>query len=104
MKDAAPAELVRVRRHWNDYRIATVRLAQLTGLHWSSTSGGVGVNSPRPMISGYVYCDQVIEGELAHSCSHGPAPHRISVVVVQKDNPKPLIKSLKARADVGDRR
>ena len=36
----------------------------------------------------------LVEGEVAHSCAHGPGPHRIKVVVVKKDNDPKLIKAL----------
>lgn len=84
-----------VRRHWNDYRQAKIMLSSISDLHWADTSGGVGTKSPHKMVYGYVYCDKIIEGELAHSCSHGPGPHRIKVVVVAKDNPAKLMKKLK---------
>ena len=41
---------------------------------------------------GYIWCDDLVEGEVAHSCAHGPGPHRIKVVVVKKDNDPKLIK------------
>ena len=91
------AETIIVRRHWDDFRQAKFLLSAVDGMHWDNTSGGVGRSSPHMMIYGYVYCDQIIEGELAHSCSHGPAPHRIKVVVVAKDNPPALVKRLKAQ-------
>lgn len=35
-----------------------------------------------------MYCDKIVEGELAHSCRHGEGPHYIKVCVVKKDNDK----------------
>jgi hypothetical protein len=32
---------VRIRRQWNDWRIATVPFDGLSGLHWATVSGGV---------------------------------------------------------------
>jgi hypothetical protein len=29
----------------------------------------------------------MVDGELAHSCRHGPPPHNILVCVLKKDNP-----------------
>lgn len=96
-------DFVIVRRHWNDWRKAKVRVTDLTGVHWDVKSGGVGSFSPRPMVYGYVSCDRIMEGELAHSCSHGPAPHSIKVVVVKKDNPSSLVRRLRALADATKR-
>ena len=33
------AEQVRVRRHWNDWKVGRVPLVGLSGLHWDSVSG-----------------------------------------------------------------
>jgi hypothetical protein len=33
-------------------------------------------------------CDGMIAGELAHSCEHGPPPHRIKVCITKKGNEK----------------
>ena len=35
---------------------------------------------------GYVLCDRMIDGELGHSCRHGPAPHRIKICITKKGN------------------
>ena len=34
---------------------------------------------------GYVWCNEMVEGELDNSCQHGPGPHRIKVCVVKVD-------------------
>jgi hypothetical protein len=39
-------------------------------------------------LHGYVWCDGMIAGELAHSCRHGPGPHRIKVCITKIDNKK----------------
>jgi hypothetical protein len=97
-------DFVFVRRHWNDFRIAKIKATDLTDIHWSSISGGVGSASPRPMVSGYMLCDRIVEGELAHSCQHGPGPHSIKVVVVKKDNTPKTVKRLRAVADDVEKR
>jgi hypothetical protein len=47
-------------------------------------SGGICAPCPRPFVHGYVMCDGMIEGELAHACSHGQAPHKIKVCLTKK--------------------
>jgi hypothetical protein len=37
-------------------------------------------------VYGYVLCDGMIDGELAHSCRHGPPPHEIKVCITKKHN------------------
>ena len=90
--------IVQVRRQWNDWRIAEVNLSELDDVHWSTFSGGVGAPAPQPFIHGYISCDTIPEGELAHSCRHGSAPHRIKVCVVKKDNDKDLFAEIVRRA------
>lgn len=85
-----------VRRQWNASLAAEIRLADLSGLHWSDFSGGVGKRANRPYLHGYMSCDAIISGDLDHSCMHGPPPHRIKVCVVAKDNDRKLMATLKA--------
>jgi len=81
--DADP--IVQVRRQWNDYRTGSVNLSQLRNLHWDWLSGGVRALTPQPFMHGYVWCTDV-QGDMAHSSSHGPCPHEIKVCIVKKDN------------------
>jgi hypothetical protein len=81
-----PTQVVWVRRQWNDYRDAAYCIEDVAGWHWSDVSGGVGACAPRPFVHAYVWCNQMIEGELAHSCSHGQGPHQIKVCVTKKMN------------------
>jgi hypothetical protein len=74
------------RRQWNDYRTATYHLSDIGDVHWSQVSGGVRASAPRPFLHGYVQCDAMIEGELAHSCQHGRGPHTVKVCIVKKGN------------------
>jgi hypothetical protein len=77
---------VAVRRSWNDYRIATYRLADLSGVHWGWFSGGVQAPAPQPFFYAYVQCDGMLQGELAHSRAHGRCPHSIRVCITKKGN------------------
>jgi hypothetical protein len=79
--------VVMVRRRWNDrWRIAAYRISDISGLHWSKMSGGLMHRAPRHFLHGYVACDEKIGGKLAHSCKHGPPPHRIKVCITKKGN------------------
>ena len=78
--------VIAVRRQWNDRRIATYRLRDISELQWGRTSGGTRARTPQLFVHGYVMCDAMIGGKLAHSCSHGPAPHRIKVCLTRKGN------------------
>ena len=92
----ASETIVRVRRQWNCGRIGDVRFGDIDDLHWARTSGGIGHRSPFVMMYGYVLCDRLVAGTLAHSCMHGEGPHRIKIVVVKKDNPRAIIAALMA--------
>lgn len=85
---AEPGSIVWVRRQFDDHRHAAYRLADVGGWHWSDISGGVQHRANRQYLHGYVWCDGMIAGELAHTCRHGPPPHRIKVCVTKKGNEK----------------
>lgn len=78
--------LVTVRRYPQDWQTAEYELSEIWGLRWDSVSGGVQRSTPHRMVMGYVWCDGMVSGEVAHSCSHGPPPHEIKVCVVKKYN------------------
>lgn len=82
----AAEQFVRVRRQWNDYRIARYRADDVTGIRWDNVSGGVQAPTPQYFLHGYVWCNGMVEGELAHSCAHGYGPHNIKVCILQVDN------------------
>jgi hypothetical protein len=77
---------IRVRRHPNDWQTAEYPVERLHGFRWDSVSGGVQVATPYTGIFAYAMCNEMTAGEIAHSCSHGPPPHRIKVYVVKKLN------------------
>ncbi len=54
--------------------------------------------APQPFIHVRVWCDQMIKGELAHSCRHGPPPHEILVCVVKRDNEPDVFAELERMA------
>ena len=76
---------VNIKRQWDSYRMGTTELEHLEDLHWDEVSGGVNSFAIQPFIHGYVLCTQ-IDGEIDHSCQHGPPPHRIKVCMLKKDN------------------
>lgn len=88
---------IKVRRQWNNWRIAEVDLSDLTNLHWDKISGGVRAPAPRPFIHGNILCD-AYNGDLAHSCAHGKRPHLIKVCITKKDNDKEVFAALRQLA------
>ena len=74
-------ELVYVRRQPGDHQTAAYRVEDVDGVRFDHVSGGVNKYLHQPALCGYVLCDEMVEGDVAHSCRHGPAPHRIKVVI-----------------------
>jgi hypothetical protein len=77
---------VSVRRHPNDWQTAIYRFSDIGGLHWDRVSGGVGRKTSHDTLFGYVMCDGAMSGEVAHSCRHGPGPHKIKVCIPKTCN------------------
>jgi hypothetical protein len=98
---AEPGPIVWVRRQFDDHRHAAYRLAEVNGWHRSNISGGVMTRANRRYWHGYVWCDAMIAGELAHSCRHGPPPHHIKVCVTKKGNEK-FWRAIEAAAATSD--
>ena len=90
-------ELVYVRRQPSDYRTAAYRVEDVEGIQFDWITGGVNVNLSSAALCGYVWCDGVVEGELAHSCRHGPPPHRIKIVIPKVCNDPKLWAKLAGR-------
>jgi hypothetical protein len=78
---------IKIRRQWNNWKIAEVEFSKISNLHWDNTSGGVAALAPQYFIHGYIWCD-TYAGELSHSCMHGEGPHRIKVCITKTDNLK----------------
>lgn len=96
MTEASEQETVWVRCQSNDWKHALYRVDQIKGLHMGDNSGGV---NPRQFLHGFVWCDEMIEGELAHSCNHYPEPHQIRVCIVKVDNQKSVYEKLAAQTN-----
>jgi hypothetical protein len=91
---------VKVRRQYDDSdNVATYRIEDFDGLHWSDISGGVQSHANLDYLCGYVWCNAAVEGAVSHSCQHGEGPHSIKVCVVKKDNAKSTYASLLALMD-----
>jgi hypothetical protein len=87
--------VIEVRREWNDWRIATFRLRDVSELRWSWRGGGTKRRTPQPFVHGYVMCNELLAGDLAHACPQGAAPHRIKVCLTRKGN-EPIWKDVAA--------
>lgn len=90
---------IRIRRQPNDYAEGAVRLDQIDSLYWDCTSGGINIPFSHSMICTYVWCTDIEDGGVSHTCRHGPAPHRIKVCVMKKTNDTRIYRVLKMIAD-----
>jgi len=86
-KPVTAADLVSVRRQWNSWETAQVYVGDVSNPLWDLVSGGVKESSPEALIFGYIWCDAIVSGTVAHSCLHGTAPHSIKICILRKDNP-----------------
>lgn len=85
-KVVGATELVSVRRQWNSWEVAQVYVGDIGNPLWDVVSGGVKESSPEAFIFGYIWCDTIVSGNVAHSCLHGTAPHSIKICILRKDN------------------
>jgi hypothetical protein len=100
-QNADSETLVTVRRQWDDTgRTGRVRLADLRHFHYRTSSGGYGKQTGfgKPYLHARMWCDKLADGEIGHSCRHGPPPHEVLVCITQTDNGKPLYTQLAALA------
>ncbi len=77
---------VYVRRHPSGGQTAVYRFSDIDGFHRGRVSDGVGRETSHDALFGYVMCDGAVSGAVAHSCRHGPAPHRIKVCIPKNCN------------------
>src|SRR3984893_7402173 len=79
-----------VRRHPSGGQTAVYRFSDIDGFHRRRVSDGVRPETSPDALFGYVMCDGAVSGGVAHSCSHGPAPHRIKVCIPKTCNKRRL--------------
>ena len=90
-------KVVRVRRHWNDWRVAEVDYEKIRNIHWDRLPGGVSAPAPQYFIHAYIWCDDY-EGESAHSCQHGKGPDYIKICIAKTDNEPTVFAKIEKKA------
>jgi len=86
-KPVTDDDLVSVRRRWDSREIAQVYVGDVANPLWDIAGGGTKETAPDAHIYGYVFCDAIVSGSVAHSCLHGTGPHSIKVCILRQDNP-----------------
>jgi hypothetical protein len=79
-------DLVSVRRSWNSHEVAQVYVADVANPMWDIEAGGTKEAAPEAYLYGYIMCDAIVSGGVAHSCLHGTGPHSIKVCILRRDN------------------
>lgn len=86
--------VVRVHREWDGWRSAEVRLSDLEHVHWFQPRG-----APHALLHAYVYCTQVVSGDIPHDCERRSGPHRLLVCVLKRHAVPTAYEELAKRAD-----
>ena len=91
-----------VARGWGDWRRLTLPRDALSGLHMATTAGGTLAPLPRPTLAAYMSCEAIPPGEeFGHSCTRGPPPHRIKVLIFKSHNAPRTYQQLEAEVREG---
>ena len=85
--------LIRVQAEWNGWRTATVRLRDLTQLHWLQPD-----RAPCQLVHGYVACTDVVSGLIPHECDGSSPAHRLLVCVLKSHTAATVFDELVRRA------
>ena len=86
--------LIRVQAEWNGWRTATVRLRDLSQLHWLQPD-----HAPCHLVHGYVACTDLVSGIVPHDCDGSSSAHRLLVCVIKHHNATSTYAEAARRAD-----
>jgi hypothetical protein len=86
--------LIRVHRTWNAWESAEIRLGDLVGVHWFQPAG-----SGHAFLYGFIWCTDIVAGDIPHECESEPHPHRLCVCVIKKHTLGSVYLELARRAD-----
>jgi hypothetical protein len=85
--------LISIQREWNGWRTAQVRLSALESIHWHQPSG-----APKPLLHGYVSCEEILAGDIEHQCQ-GQPHHRLLVCILKSHTCCSIYETLANRAN-----
>ena len=85
--------VIRVHGEWKGWRTADVHLRDLLGVHWFQPH-----QAPHPLIHGYIWCTQIVTGEIPHYCGPAAPPHRLLVCVLKSHTLPTVFAELARRA------
>lgn len=85
-------------RQMGDYLKGKVLADNIVNLKWDMVSGGTQKYTGIWGLYGYIYCNQIIEGEIGHSGIHGSCPHYIKIFIQKCDNEEEVYNALAKQA------
>jgi hypothetical protein len=91
---ASDEMLIRVQSEWNGWRNAEVRLGDLRDVHWFQPT-----RAPHALVHGYIFCSNIVIGDLQHDCDRRSAPHRLLVCILKSHTLATVYAELAQRAD-----
>jgi hypothetical protein len=91
---ATTQTIICVQSEWDGWKTAEVQVPALAGLHWRQPGG-----APRPLLHGYIYCSDIINGEVPHACADSDRPHRLLVCVLRRHSLPSTYAELACHAD-----
>ena len=71
-------QIVVVQREWSGWQTATVRIHDLSGIHWHQPQ-----HAPRPLVHAYVACSSILSGDIPHDCDSSAPPHDLLVCLLK---------------------
>ena len=86
--------LICVQRDWDGWQTAEVRLADLENIHWLQPP-----RAPQPLVHGYVFCTNIVSGDIPHDCERTPGPHRLLVCALKRHVAPNVHAEIAQRAD-----
>ena len=86
--------MIRVQSTWSGWRNAEVRLGDLRDVHWFQPT-----RAPRALVHGYIFCSNIVSGEIPHECDRASAPHRLLICILKSHTIAPVYAELVRRAD-----
>lgn len=91
---ASDERVIRVQSAWNGWRSAEVRLSDIREVHWFQPT-----RAPRALVHGYMFCSNIVTGEIPHDCDRRTAPHRLLVCILKSHTIVTVYAELARRAD-----
>jgi hypothetical protein len=95
--------MLSIKRLPRDSAKAECAVADIRRPYWANTYGETPSATGHRFLFGFVSCDAVVSGELAHSCGSETRPHEVQVCIPKVGNDATAYHLLVSRIGVGER-